>query len=335
MNLAFDQPWVLLLAPLLLLPLLRAGRPAVGHPWLQLLPRDAASRRLEALLRVAGALALVATMLAAAGLHRPAYDVERIGRGAHMVLLLDRSASMDQAFAGLDLKEQLAARSFDSKGVVARRLLSDFVARREHDLFGMVAFSTYPIPVLPLTGHHDIVQAAITAGDFGRGLAQTDIGKGLLRAIDYFADKPFTGSRIILLVSDGAGEMSLATKRRIEHGLRKNRVALYWIYIRTAHGPTLTGDETGDGTGDGDVLPERALHAFFSGLEGQYRAYTAESPADLERAVDDVSNLQNLPIRYQETIARLDLGSGCFLLGVLAVALLLLARVFAVREWRT
>jgi mxaC protein len=66
----------------------------------------------------------------------------------------------------------------ESKGTVARRLLGEFAARRHDDLFAMVAFSNHPIVILPFTQKQTLVQAAIEAGDIGKGLAETDVGGG-------------------------------------------------------------------------------------------------------------------------------------------------------------
>jgi hypothetical protein len=46
-------------------------------------------------------LALAALVFALAGPYRPETTVERVGQGAEIVLVLDRSRSMDQGFAPL------------------------------------------------------------------------------------------------------------------------------------------------------------------------------------------------------------------------------------------
>ena len=326
--------WALALLPLAALPLLRLPAVAIPYSWLGLVPEDPVSRWLHRTLRAAGALTIASLALAASGLHRPAYEVERIGRGAHMVLLVDRSTSMDRPFAMQGVVDPAAQGGHRSKGEVARRLLSEFVAERHDDLFGMVVFSTFPIPVLGLTDHHEVVTAAIAAGNVGRGLAETDIGSGLEQALEYFEGQPYTGARIVVLVSDGAGEIGLTARLRIAHLMRRLRVSLYWIYIRSAYGPVIfdaddspnattggaatTGDAaatdtagatgatgaTGTGAGMMMMTPERALHDFFSRMGASYRAYTAESPEGLEQAIADVNRLQNLPVRYRETVGR-------------------------------
>ena len=326
------QGWALALLPLAALPLLRLPVAAIPYSWLGLVPEDPVSRWLDRALRAAGVLAIASLALAASGLHRPAYEVERIGRGAHMVLLVDRSTSMDRPFAIEGIVDPAAQGGRRSKGEVARRLLSEFVAGRHDDLFGMVVFSTFPIPVLGLTDHHEVVAASIAAGDVGRGLAETDIGSGLEQALEYFEGQPYTGARIVVLVSDGAGEIGQTARLRIAHLMRRLRVSLYWIYIRSAYGPVIF-DPDDSSNGAVEMTPERALHDFFSRMGASYRAYTAESPEGLEQAIADVNRLQNLPVRYRETVGRRDLSAACLAVALAALSLLVAAKLLERSSW--
>ena len=326
--------WALALLPLAVLPLLRPLARAVPFSWTGLLSPDPLSRWIEHALRSVGVLAILSLVLAAAALHRPAYEVERIGHGAHMVLLVDRSTSMDRPFAVRNAADVAALGKRRSKGEVARELLSKFVAERRNDRFGMVVFSTFPIPVLRPTDHHDVVHASIAAGNVGRGLAETDIGAGLEQALEYFEGQPYTGARIVVLVSDGAGEISRTPRLRIAHRIQRLRVSLYWIYIRSARGPVIFDAAESDGDVVAtEMTPERALHEFFSGMGDAYRAYTAESPEDLERAIADVSRLQNLPVRYRETIGRRDLSGLCLAVALGGLGILVAAKLLERSTW--
>ena len=326
--------WGLALLPLAALPLLRSLPSAIPLSWIGLVTADPFSKWLDRALRAIGVLAIVSLVLAASGLHRPAYEVERIGHGAHMVLLVDRSTSMDRPFAAKKAADVAAKGKRRSKGEVARELLSKFVAERRNDRFGMVAFSTFPIPVLRPTDHHEVVHASIAAGNAGRGLAETNIGAGLEQALRYFEGQPYTGARIIVLVSDGAGEIGRMPRLRIAHQMRRLRAALYWIYIRSARGPVIFDSaESGGGMGTTEMSPERALHEFFSEMGGAYRAYTAESPEDLERAIADVNRLQNLPVRYRETIGRRDLSAMCLAVAITGLAVLVAAKLVERSSW--
>lgn len=322
-------PWALALLVLCPLPLLKHVHHRVGHSKLAAFPRDPLGTCLELSLRALGALAIAALALGISGLHRPAYEVQRIGQGAQIVLLLDRSLSMDQPFAGAGTKIHALEGAQGSKGQVARELLAEFVAQRDNDMFGMLIFSTFPISVLPLTQKQDIVKAAIDAGRVGRGLAETDIGRGLEQAAAFFHDRAYTGSRVVVLVSDGAAELDLGAQLRVTQLMAQHRISLYWIYIRTPRSPGIFEAPSGHE----ESAPERELHEFFSAMGTPYRAYTAENPSDLERAISDVGRLQNLPIRYQETIPRRSLSRYCYWAALAALSLLVLAKLLEVQSW--
>ena len=146
----FDHPWLLWALPLAMLPLLAQPGGALANAWAAGTPRDAPSEIMGWALRISGALALAALVVGLAGPYRPEYDVKRIGKGAEIVLVLDRSRSMDQGFAGarppgmkgtgpeaIDFYfSQSPGRLRESKGKVARQMLSEFTAKRPDDRFG-------------------------------------------------------------------------------------------------------------------------------------------------------------------------------------------------------
>jgi len=129
----------------------------------------------------------------------------------------------------------------------------------------------------------------------------------------------------VVLVSDGAGELDQTTRLRVAHLMQRLRVSLYWIYIRSPQGPRILAPP--DPSAPAAPEPERALHEYFSNMGAPYRAYTAESPEGLRAAIEDVSRLQNLPVRYQEVVGRRDLSQGCFVAALAGLALLLAARL--------
>jgi mxaC protein len=346
----FDTPWLLCLLPLALLPLwARAGHP-VANAWVALMPRDRASDALQRVLQGAGVLALAALVLAMAGPYRPEYTVERVGQGAEIVLVLDRSRSMDQGFAGARLGTGAAAprgtgpealdyymslspgRPRDAKGKVARRLLSEFASSRPDDRFGMVVFSTLPMRVLEFTQKNEVVQAAIAAGEIGRGLSETNIGLALLEALAFFDDRAYTGSRIVMLVSDGGDRLDEAAQERIAFAARKHRVAIDWFYLRSANSPGLNA-EVGDPLGAADTVPEHQLHRFFQSLGTPYRAYEADNDKALQAAIDDVNRLENLPITYLDLVPRRELSPYGHGVALMCVLLLLGAQWLEIRRW--
>jgi mxaC protein len=347
----FDEPLWLLLLPLALLPLRAAPGAPLANTWLGSLPRDWPSDLLQWLLRGAAVLALAALVVGVAGPYRPEVQVERVGRGAEIVLVLDRSRSMDQGFAGarpaaavtgtgpeaLAYYSTLRAAEWrQSKGKVARQLLSEFALQRPEDRFAMVVFSTLPMRVLGFTQKPEVIQAAINAGNIGRGLSETNIALALQSALSFFDERPYTGSRIVLLVSDGSDRLDVDARERITQLVGKLRVALYWIYIRSPRGPSLMLDQAqtaGQAPVEIDAAPEVFLHRYFQSLQVPYRAYEADNPEALGKAIADVNRLENLPITYLDTLPRRDLSAWAYAVALLAVGLLLLANLVEIRRW--
>ena len=233
-GMAFDNAWLLWALPLALLPLRAAGAPALANTWLAGQVRDRPSRALAAALLGAEMVALAALIVAGAGPHLPEHAVPRTGQGAEIVLVLDRSRSMDQGFSrsrppaaargtgpeALDYyTSQSPGRLRESKTQAAHALLADFTASRPDDRFAMVVFSTLPIRVLGFTGHNAAVQAAIGATQVGRGLSETHIGRALDAALALFDGRPYNGSRIVMLVSDGGDRLDPETRERLARRL--------------------------------------------------------------------------------------------------------------------
>jgi mxaC protein len=266
---------------------------------------------------------------------RPDAFVPRTGRGAEIVLLIDRSRSMDERMLPADwrtidplnLRYQAASRG-EPKGKVARELLARFVGERPDDRFSLMFFSTQPIRVVRFTQHDAVVQAAITAGGIGRGLADTDVGRALLAAIAEYDQRAYTGSRIVLLVSDGGARLDAATRHRIHAAALRNRVSLAWIYLRSVNSAKL--DTPGEAS---EAVPEIALHRFFQTLPGTYRSYEADDPESVARAVADVGRQQNFPLDFSERVPRRDLGPAVLGVAIACCVLLMALRALTLRSW--
>jgi mxaC protein len=248
---------------------------------------------------------------------------------------MDRSRSMDQRMLpsdwrtidALNLAYQARSRG-PIKSQVARDLLAQFVQQRAADRFAVMFFSTNPLNVVSFTQHDEVALAAIEAGGVGRGLGDTDVGRAMLAAIGEFEQRPYSGSRIILLVSDGGAQLDDATRRRIRAGMLRHRIALYWIYLRSFNSPALDAEDSGS-----EAVPEIALHRFFQTLATPYQAYQAEIPEDLAKAVADVGKQQNLPLDFVERIPRQDYSRHFVAAAAFACLMLLAYRSLLLRSW--
>jgi mxaC protein len=321
MNFGFACPLALALLPLALLPaVFSALRPAQVAS-VSAAPPDSASRVVSLALRGASMLAIGACALAVAAPFREGGAIYREGEGAKIAILIDRSASMNESFAG-----RQPSGAEESKAAAAKRLLDGFIGRRAHDLFGVAAFSTSPMLVMPMTDHRAAVRAAIHAID-RLGLGYTNIGRGLAMALSMFGAGGEARSRAILLVSDGAAVIDPRIQDELRADFRKVGPNLYWLFLRTA-GAKGISDRPEAGEDTPQAMPERHLDLFFKSLDIGYRAFEAEGPAAVEQAIAEIDRLERHPIRYVERVPREDL-TNLALAAAAFASLLLLAAKFA------
>jgi len=326
MNWAVNTPWALTGLLLALLPLFNSGMRTSPAPWTALIPGDTLSVFVVCCLRLCAVAAIAGLVLGIAGLHRTEQSRERIGHGAHIVLLLDRSSSMDNSFAG-----RAPNGSDESKATAARRLLTAFVKQRQNDLIGVAEYSTSPLFVMPLTENKNAVTAAIAA-TATPALGFTHVSKGLGMAISFFEQQPITGSRIVLLVSDGAAAIDHDSEQKLRLWFKQQQVRLYWIFLRTAGSPGIFDQPEDSRDDNAQAMPELYLHKFFLGLGSPYQAYEAESPDALKQAIADINQLENLPMHYVERIPKQDLSAACYSVAAFLLLVLLGVKFFEVKR---
>ena len=315
-----DYPLLLALLLLALLPYIATPFARQPIPALTLAPKDTLSRLVHRAVQTAGAVAIAGLVLGLSGLHRREQVIEREGTGAHVVLLLDRSSSMDNSFA-----DRAPSGDQESKSAAAKRLLSEFITRRPNDRIGVAAFSTSPMPVLPLTDHHGAVSAAIAAID-RPGLAFTDVGRGLALALSYFDGDTDEASRAVVLVSDGAAVIDRKVQDALRDVAARTPVHLYWLFLRTK-GTRGIFDIPPPGEDTPQANPERHLHLFLQSLGVPYRAFEAGSPQAVQQAIAEIDRQETRPMRYAERVPRQELARWAYSVAGVALVLLILAKL--------
>lgn len=319
-----ETPAYLVLLTLALFPLLVRGHNAFSYPSTSQLPFDPVSILLARLWRTLGALTITFIVLGLAGIYWGNHTVERVGHGAHIMLVLDRSASMNDDFADKPTEGE------SSKMAVARRVLQTFVQRSREDLLGMVTFSTSPILAAPLGGDREAVLSALKATEAG-GMGFTAIARGLGMALSYYEGNPVTGARVVVLVSDGGAHLDSKTQDMLRNMFHRQGASLYWIFLRSANGESLSKPLE---EGHDDAYPEYHLHQYFGTLGVPYKAYEAENPQAVAHAMADIARLKNQPVRYQETAPRQHLSAIFYAIAWLCALCLLTFHLTEVKQWR-
>jgi mxaC protein len=325
MALDFAAPWMLVLLPLAALPLMRRRSDSLVFSSVAWLPVDRVGRLAGWLARGSGVLAMAGIVVGLAGPGRSQLQVVRTGSGAQILILMDRSASMDEPMGSAGVE----APRGDAKNKVARASLTNFVNQRPNDRLAFMMFGSSPVLAIPFTYNHRAIEAAIAATAIGRGMPDTQLDRGMLNAIDQFDGRPSSGRRAIVLVSDGGARLDEAVRRRIQAGLQRNQIALYFIYLRSSlYSPDLNA-----------ALPAREssaeaeLHRFFLTLPTPYRLFQAGDAKAMMAAVAEINRQQNARTSFVEHLPRQDLSPYCFASALFFSAVLMALRLLQVRSW--
>jgi len=326
MNYAVAHPYLLWLLLLVPAPFVTSALRRAPFPSLEAVPKDLPSSLHSFGLKAIGALAIAASVIAVAGPYRVAQSVKLLATGAHVVIVMDRSLSMD-----FTMNDEEAEGNKESKTQIAGRLLMDFVDRSQHDQFGVVAFSSAPVFVLPISAHRDAVKAAISAM-MRPGIEGTNVGLGLELALRMIALDPNATSPAVLLVSDGeyggAGFFQLAIQDSLREGFRRENAHLYWLFLRGRNGNEDVFDPPPRGQEDSPhTKPERHMDLFFKTLGVTYRVFWADSPRSIQDAVAEINRLETRPVAYFEETPRKDVASFAYTTAALACLLLVAAKL--------
>ncbi len=323
---SFSNPWLLWLLPLAFLPLIFQRAHSKNYSWLEMLPHDPLSDLVGLILKVLAVLTLIFVVLGLSAPHTNQQKVERIGVGAQIGLVLDRSASMDDPFSGT------VGVVGENKSAAAARLITKFVQSRQNDLIGMITFSNSAMHVLPLTENKQAIVAAVQA-TAGNALFQTNIGSGLTSGAELFESVPDSGSRAVILLSDGAGRIGADAQQKIRDWYDRMHISLYWIVLRQPGGLSIF-DTSYKADPDKALPAEIELYEFFKTMKTEFHAYEAEDPKTLQLAIDDINRKEKKPIKYLEKIPGKDLSNICFLIAAGMIALLLGVKYLEINTWK-
>ncbi|GDX54567.1 hypothetical protein LBMAG28_10410 [Methylophilaceae bacterium] len=324
MTLSF--PWVLWFLPLAFIPLIFKETSLQYYSWNEMIPKDRLSRIISIILKFIATLILITIIVGLSGPHSQQREIEKTGIGAQIGLVLDRSASMDDPFAGND-----QTKVGEIKSAAAARLIIEFVQSRANDMIGMVTFSNSAMYVLPLTDNKNAIISAVRA-TAGNALFQTNIGSGLTTGAELFNKVPDSGSRAVILLSDGGGRIDAATQEKIKDWFGRLKISLYWIVLRQPGGLSIFN--TSFKPRDDDPLPPQIeLNEFFKSLNSPFQAYEAEDPKTLQKAIEDINQKERKPIKYFEKIPGQDYSTHCFVTAALLMIALLTLKLIEVRSW--
>lgn len=289
-------PWLLLLLPLPLLFLFKktAQGPVeapvlpVG-PWLDGLPGvtsrgSAPPLWKKALLMVIWALLVIA-------LARPQHVGEPVQlpvTGRDLLMAVDISPSMDE-------RDMVVSGRAINRLQAVKRVLHEFIEKREGDRLGLLLFGTEPYIQAPLSFDHRTIRQLLNESGIGMAGRATAIGDAMGLAIKRLRDRP-EEQRVVILLTDGAntaGEISpdIATGIARDAGVR-----IYTIGIgaETMVQRGLLGSRRVNPSRD---LDEGLLKRIASETGGQY--FRARSLPELELIYESINQLEPIELDGQ------------------------------------
>lgn len=287
--LSLAYPWVLFLA---LLPLLlrhkRGSSATVAAPiiptahWISDLP--GVSRTGNATPAWQKSLLLVCWLLLVLALARPQYAGETVQvpvTGRDMLLVVDISPSMDE-------RDMVLQGQGINRLQAVKRVLDDFISRREGDRLGLLLFGTEPYVQAPLTFDLETVRTLLFEAGIGMAGRATAIGDAIGLAVKRLRDRP-QDQRVIILLTDGANTAGELSPDKATDIARSIGARIYTIGIgaesRVERG--LLGSRRVNPSRD---LDEGLLTNMAESTGGQY--FRARSLPELEMIYESINQLE-------------------------------------------
>ena len=322
------NPWALLLLPMITVPFWLNGKQGQMYSWLDIAPHDKFSDTASFILKVITSLLLASIVIALASPRGPDQKINKSGKGAQTVMVIDRSVSMDHPFAG----DATSGRAAEIKSAAARRLITKFIDSRPDDMMGVVGFTNSALYGVKITTNRDAIHSAINAAT-SSAINQTNIGAGVTQAVSLFDNIENSGSRAIILLSDGAGKISPRVKHKIKETLEARKLSLYWIVLREPDDVSIfssNNTQYADGSGPAPI----ELDKFFKALSIQYKAYEADNPTALQSAIQDINAREKKKIQYSISIPGHDYSNDFIVIALFLGLLILIAKNLRVHSWQ-
>ena len=237
-------------------------------------------------------LSIIATIVALAGPVKIDRSVTIKHKGYAIVLAIDASGSMKEG--GFD-KSNPAISKFD----VVKRLVKDFIQKRENDNIGVVIFGSFSYIASPLSFNKDVIAKILEYLDIGIAGQKTAINDALIESVN-LVKKSSAKSKIVILLTDGIDTASKTPPNIAVKLAKKYDVKIYTI-----------------GIGDRGMVDERFLHWIAEQTEG--RAFFARDAKGLAKVYATIDKLEKSEIRGREFVKKDELYPYVLFVAILAL----------------
>src|SRR3954469_12307707 len=203
----------------------------------------------------------------------------------------------------LDISSSMKAGDFQpgNRLSVARRVVTEFVHRRQGDLIGLVLFAGRAFLQAPLTPDLGLLQQTLKRVDIGMLPDGTAIGTALALSLNQLKDLPVKASTIVL-ITDGANNTGRPSPLVAAEAARTLGIRIQAIGLSTAdtasvplNGVWRVGNTAPRLTNRDEVALQRVAER----TGGRY--YRANDPEALNRVMDQIDQAERIDVRVGET----------------------------------
>ncbi|RJR39645.1 MAG: VWA domain-containing protein [Desulfobacteraceae bacterium] len=225
-----ERTWILLLVPLALLTFfLWRGRSFYVFPSLDPVPEPPVSRIFSIASKASSFLLVLLLLFLAAGVHISGREGLQYGYGADIIFLLDESRSMKDPFGPPPAAKGADSEDRISKFSAAKNAIQRFMETRKtaHDRYGLIAFGSSAVKVLPLSMNHELFLSCLHAQE--SMLSSTFLYFPLASGINELMQSR-SRSRVLVLVSDGGGPLD-DEKYGFSKTVMQQGIRFYWVSL--------------------------------------------------------------------------------------------------------
>lgn len=294
-----DPTWLLLgLVPLAfaLWFLVRRKRPPKDalpfSSWSELLEQERKrTRRKFRWLFTFFVLGLVTLTLGIARPHRVKAWAKRFSEGIDIVLVLDLSESMEA--------DDLVPTRF----IAAKRVITDFIAKRTDDRIGLVVFGGESVTKAPLTRDYGFLRDAVRDLRLRELKQGTAIGMGLANGISRLRGSE-SRSKVLVLLTDGDNNVGAVNPVTASLLARQEGIKIYAIAMGAADRvvvPIYAYDENGRKTQLVAQVPSYLNPDLMRRLAQNTggRAWMARDSGALQQVLQEIDRLEKTRVRLQ------------------------------------
>ncbi len=306
--LQFDWPYLFLILPLpilavLFLPKSKNESGALMVPFYQELASVHETSQQHKVINTPALIVLtIIWILGVTAAARPQWIGEPVSLPASardLLIAVDISGSMETA--DMILENQQVNRL-----TVVKKVVGDFVTRRENDRLGLILFGSQAYLQAPLTFDRETVNTFLQEARLGFAGEQTAIGDAIGLATKRLLDRP-ENSRVLILLTDGANTSGAIEPLKAASLANQAKIKIYTIGIGADEfiTPGFLGGSFGRRRVNPSIdLDEETLQAIAVQTGGAY--FRARDVAELEQIytqLDVLEPLEQDPENYRPSTA--------------------------------